>query len=67
MRTKSREGPFHDPYTSFIGHSPFEAERFFSSYGETEVLVKWLGWPDRFNEWIPKENITRDYEKEGKG
>ena len=24
----------------------------------TEVLVKWLGWPKRFNTWIPESQLT---------
>lgn len=39
-------------------------ERFNSETGEEEVLVKWLGWPEKYNEWISKTKITRDYEKD---
>ena len=26
--------------------------------GKKYVLVKYKGWPDKFNEWIPTENLT---------
>jgi Integrase core domain/Chromo (CHRromatin Organisation MOdifier) domain len=26
--------------------------------GVIEVYVKWLGYPDKFNSWIPKRNVT---------
>lgn len=32
--------------------------------GEEELLVKWMGWPDSHNEWIPKERVTRDFSEE---
>jgi len=25
--------------------------------GKDYVLVKYKGWPDKFNEWLPKENV----------
>jgi hypothetical protein len=27
--------------------------------GKIEHFVKWLGWPDKFNSWIPAENIEQ--------
>jgi len=27
--------------------------------GVEEVLVKWVGWPEKFNTWIPHENFDR--------
>ena len=24
---------------------------------QPEVLVKWLGWPSKFNSWIPKNDV----------
>ena len=24
-----------------------------------EVLVKWLGWPKKFNSWIPAKNLIK--------
>ncbi len=24
-----------------------------------EVLVKWMGWPDKFNSWILKSDVTK--------
>jgi len=26
--------------------------------GKKFVLVKYKGWPDKFNEWLPAENVT---------
>ena len=26
--------------------------------GKKFVLVKYKGWPDKFNDWIPSENLT---------
>ena len=31
---------------------------------EQEMLVKWVVWPEEYNEWIPKSNIERDYAEE---
>ena len=25
--------------------------------GQVEVLVKWKGWPPKFNSWIPEEDV----------
>ena len=25
--------------------------------GEVEVLVKWKGWPSKFNSWIPEKQV----------
>ena len=30
--------------------------------GHTEVLIKWLHWPKKYNSWIP-ENEVQDYQK----
>ena len=27
--------------------------------GEQEVLVKWKGWPEKFNTWIPASDLER--------
>ena len=27
--------------------------------GTREVLVKWMGWPDKFNSWEPEDTIYR--------
>jgi hypothetical protein len=27
---------------------------------ETEVLVKWQGWPKKFNSWLPESSV-QDY------
>ena len=66
------KGRFYENEMQLATYDVYKVERILDERtnpdsGETEVLVKWLGWPDRFNEWIPKENITRDYEKERKG
>jgi len=26
--------------------------------GKKYVLVKYKGWPDKFDEWLPQENIS---------
>jgi hypothetical protein len=25
--------------------------------GTKDVLVKWLGWPSKFNSWIPEKDV----------
>jgi len=40
--------------------------------GETEYLIKWLGYPEKFNTWEPAKNIIKDLqnkniEKESEG
>ena len=25
--------------------------------GEVEILVKWKGWPSKFNSWIPEKEV----------
>lgn len=27
--------------------------------GKTEVFVRWVGYPEKFNQWIPKKNLTK--------
>lgn len=29
--------------------------------GVREVLVKWKGWPEKYNSWEPKTNIVKEY------
>ena len=28
-----------------------------SSKGQTELLIKWKGWPSKFNSWIPESSL----------
>ena len=32
---------------------------------DEEVYVKWMGWPDRYNQWISKSLIEKDYTSTG--
>lgn len=29
--------------------------------GVAEVLVKWKGWPEKYNQWISQESLVREY------
>ena len=29
--------------------------------GVREILVKWKGWPKKYNQWIPESNVERSY------
>ena len=31
--------------------------------GKKEIYIKWLGYPDRFNEWIPFSNLIGQEQK----
>ena len=28
-------------------------------HGETELLVKWMGWPAKFNSWTKQSDVQR--------
>ena len=30
--------------------------------GIREVFVKWLGWPEKYNGWIPESDVTQTFE-----
>ena len=39
----------------------FKIERILSRKrlcGKKQVLVKWLGWPEKFNTWLPEKDIV---------
>ena len=39
-------------------NTPFEIEAVLAEKGN-KVLVKYLGWPTKFNEWLPKKRVKR--------
>ena len=28
-----------------------------SIHGVPHIWVKWLGWPDKFNQWVPEQDV----------
>ena len=48
------------PYAE-TGETSYKVEKILgrkTTKGIKYALVKYKGWPDKFNEWIPAENIT---------
>ena len=37
------------------------AERQSAETEEPEIYVKWMGWPDKYNQWIAKSLVEKDY------
>ena len=58
------EGYFYEPelQKAYIGDEVvYKVEKVLKTRkrkGITEVLVKWKGWPDKFNSWINKKDLT---------
>ena len=53
------KGTFYEPELQLVNYSAqgsFEVEKVIEKRGcgkkEEEVLVKWKGWPEKFNSWI---------------
>ena len=62
-------GRFYENEMQLATYTVYKVEKVLDSRvnsetGDEEVLVKWLGWHEKHNQWIPKSNITRDFEKE---
>lgn len=63
LKDESLDGIFYDnelsPYTE-TDETTYKVERVLSKKtvkGKKFVLVKYKGWPDKFNEWLPAENV----------
>ena len=58
------EGYFYEPelQKAYIGDEVvYKVEKVIKTRkrkGRTEVLVKWKGWPDKFNSWINKKELS---------
>ena len=55
------KGTFYQEELKKISVDPnalFEIEAVLAEEG-TKVLVKYLGWPSKFNEWLPKKQVKR--------
>lgn len=64
------EGRFYANELQLANFEVYKVERVLKERvnrnGKKEVLVKWKGWPDKFNSWEPKSNIVRTYNNEAK-
>lgn len=58
-------GRFYSNELSLANFDVFKVEKILNtrtnSRGEEEVRVKWKGWPSRYNQWIKKSDVARDY------
>lgn len=64
LKGEKIEGIFYEPELQKVPKSvldeAFRIEKVVSTRkrkGKKEAFVKYLGWPEKFNEWIPHENI----------
>ena len=51
------KGTFYEPELQLVKYNPdraFTVERDLLSHNR-QILVKWPGWPDKFNSWITQE------------
>lgn len=58
------EGRFYENELQRANYEVFKVEEVLerrSKKGKKEVLVKWKGWPEKYNQWIPERDITRTY------
>ena len=58
------KGTFYEPELQLLiiaKHKTFKIEKLLlrKKFGRKNmVLVKWLGWPEKFNSWIPEKDIV---------
>jgi hypothetical protein len=55
------EGPYGAELQPIV-RNRLEVERVIQRRGrgaQREVLVKWRGWPDKFNRWIPQRSLAK--------
>ena len=56
---------FYEPKLQLVKYNPdraFTVEREINSVGvgcKRQILVKWAGWPDKFNSWITQEHYEK--------
>ena len=65
------KGRFYENELQKADYDVFKVERILEERinqdtGEEEVFVKWVGWPEKYNQWINKSYIVRDYTLENK-
>ena len=56
------EGYFYNKEVQAIPRVTLQVDRIVrrrKRSGRNEVLVKWLGWPEKFNKWIPSADLKR--------
>lgn len=64
LQGENIKGTFYDGELQKVPYSEdnsFEVEEIVERRGrgdDREVFVKWTGWPDKFNSWIPEKEIT---------
>lgn len=60
-RQETIEGRFYENELQEVDFSVFKIESVLkerTKKGVKEILVKWKGWPERYNQWIPKSNLV---------
>ena len=63
LQGEDLKGTFYKAELQCVTYSPnqtFEVERKLDCRGQgrkQEVLVKWKGWPDKFNSWVTADTI----------
>lgn len=61
------EGRFYENEMQLASYDVFKVEKELESRvrnGKTEVLVKWKGWPEKYNQWILKSDFVKDYKQQ---
>lgn len=58
------EGAFYNTELQPVTRNRLEVERVLQHRGrrgsaQHQTLVKWRGWPDKFNHWIPHRDLTK--------
>lgn len=59
-------GRFYENELQLANFDVFKVEKILKEQvknGVKSVLVKWKGWPSKYNSWEPKTNIVRSYRK----
>jgi len=58
------EGRFYENEMQLANYEVFKIEKELETQtknGVVEILVKWKGWPEKYNQWIPQKDLVRDY------
>lgn len=65
LKGEEVEGPFYEPELQKVtpdeqNTATFRVEKVIkrrTQEGKKQLLVKYLGWPDKFNEWLPESQV----------
>ncbi len=68
LQNEEIKGSFYEPELVLVPpkvmNEAFRIEKIIETKGKgknKQALVKYLGWPDKFNEWLPFDNVKNSF------